>query len=91
MSLRKGGTEYQDAVNSLKRKRARGGHGKTKTALCMSCYDKHKGKFWLSRFNSTTIRTHATMATWLIFLAKMIPELQMQPKILGDFKGKYRN
>ena len=32
-----------------------------------------------------------TMGTWLIFLAKMIPELQMQLKIIGDFKGKYRN
>ena len=62
MNLRKGGAEFQDAVKPLKRKRARGGHEKTKAALCMSCYDKHKklgkGKFWLSRYNPSTTRTH---------------------------------
>ena len=40
MNLRKGEAEFQDAVKLLKQKRARGGHEKTKAALCMSCYDK---------------------------------------------------
>ena len=43
-------------------KRVRGDHEKRKAALCMSCYNKHKelgnGKFWLSRYNSSTTRVH---------------------------------
>ena len=39
-------------------KRAKHGHENTKMAFCLSCFRTNKPRFWLSRYNKSTIASH---------------------------------
>ena len=34
------------------------GHENTQMAICLVCYKEKKSKFWLSRFNKSTVQQH---------------------------------
>ena len=39
-------------------KRKKGGDDKTSIAICLQCFQDKKKKFWLSRYNLSTVRSH---------------------------------
>ena len=45
------------------KKRPKAGHEKTRLAICLDCYESSKAnpekKFWLTRFNQSTIDSHS--------------------------------
>ena len=41
-----------------KRPRKEGGHKNTKMAICLECFEAKKSKFWLSRYNQSTVKEH---------------------------------
>lgn len=40
------------------KKREKHGHSKTPMAFCLVCFKEKKKKFWLSRYNSSSVKSH---------------------------------
>ena len=54
------GSSHKACSGSGKAKRPRvdGGHKNTKIAICLECFEAKKTKFWLSRYNQSTVKDH---------------------------------
>lgn len=52
-----------------------GGHKNTKIAICLECFEAKKTKFWLSRYNQSTVKDHIrTTHKGSISAARIVPE-----------------
>ena len=48
----------KDSIFEVKPKRVRSGYETTQIAICLKCFQDQKPKFWLSRFNQSTVKKH---------------------------------
>ena len=71
------GSSHKACSSSGKAKRPRvdGGHKNTKIAICLECFEAKKTKFWLSRYNQSTVKDHIrTTHKGSISAARIVPE-----------------